>query len=141
MRALSLRQAARCETATHPRCTCRCGGKLHGAGRMATGAPRAEWERLPQDDPHYVSPRDGARGEGDEMKAGWHGEYGDSSRRYHVVDALGRCRACLDKLADARQVAGRLLELDQQIGQLRIADFTGCTVSGGDVTPPARLRL
>ena len=37
MRALSLRQALNCETATTPatRCRCRCGGALHGANRQA----------------------------------------------------------------------------------------------------------
>ena len=43
---LTARQAAACENATRPKCTCRCGGKMHGAGR---GSVRA----LPVGDPHY----------------------------------------------------------------------------------------
>ena len=31
-RALSQSAAARCEAAKHPRCRCRCGGRLHGIG-------------------------------------------------------------------------------------------------------------
>ncbi len=31
-RGLSNRQASACENAKHPRCKCRCGGRLHGAG-------------------------------------------------------------------------------------------------------------
>jgi len=43
---LTARQAAACENAKHPQCTCRCGGKAHGAQR---GSVRD----LPRDDPHY----------------------------------------------------------------------------------------
>ena len=34
-RALSSAQAANCENARHPRCRCRCGGRLHGRGHAA----------------------------------------------------------------------------------------------------------
>lgn len=37
-------QALACENAVHPRCKCRCGGKLHGARRNT--------QQLPEDDPH-----------------------------------------------------------------------------------------
>lgn len=52
MRALSYRQASRCETAKNKRCRCRCGGALHGASRLAPS--REAFEALPQDDPHHV---------------------------------------------------------------------------------------
>lgn len=49
MKALSARQATRCENARSRRCRCRCGGLLHGKGRFtdagATGL-------LAADDPH-----------------------------------------------------------------------------------------
>jgi hypothetical protein len=41
-------QAAACENARTPRCRCRCGGRFHGAARVAA-------ERLmdlPENDPH-----------------------------------------------------------------------------------------
>lgn len=58
MKALSLKQAARCETAKTPKCKCRCHGALHGSRRNL-----AEWdgpvdqqffEALPADDPHHI---------------------------------------------------------------------------------------
>jgi hypothetical protein len=49
-RALTARQAGACEMATEKRCRCRCGGVLHGAGRVTAD----ELEKLPEDDPHYV---------------------------------------------------------------------------------------
>lgn len=52
MRALSASQAARCETATHPRCKCRCRGALHGANRLEPD----ELDQLPDDDPHHPGP-------------------------------------------------------------------------------------
>ena len=51
VRSLSTRQAALCEAAIHPRCKCRCGGKLHGAARIRS-IDELAW--LPADDPHYV---------------------------------------------------------------------------------------
>lgn len=56
MRALSLRQASLCETAKHPTCRCRCGGKLHGVMRAGEcpEPPREFFERLAEDDPHHV---------------------------------------------------------------------------------------
>jgi hypothetical protein len=33
-RKLSSAQAAACESAIHPRCTCRCGGALHGVAHQ-----------------------------------------------------------------------------------------------------------
>ena len=55
MRALSLRQANRCETAKNKVCRCRCGGALHGAARdLATGREREFFEELPADDPHHL---------------------------------------------------------------------------------------
>jgi hypothetical protein len=50
MRAMSVRQAVSCETATSKRCRCRCGGALHGAARIGAVAP----ECLPDDDPHHA---------------------------------------------------------------------------------------
>lgn len=60
MRALSVRAAARCEQACTSRCRCRCGGVLHGAGRLQeveNGEERAFLAGLPADDPHYVAER------------------------------------------------------------------------------------
>ena len=54
MRRLSARQAATCETAQHPRCKCRCGGLLHGRGRIS-GPEGAQ--NLPVDDPHFALPK------------------------------------------------------------------------------------
>ena len=55
MRALSLRQASRCETAKHKTCKCRCGGALHGVNRAETEEPEREFfEALHQDDPHHL---------------------------------------------------------------------------------------
>lgn len=34
-RALTLHQSDACTAAEHPRCTCRCGGLLHGVDHMA----------------------------------------------------------------------------------------------------------
>jgi hypothetical protein len=56
MRALSVRQAARCETAFFDKCHCRCGGKFHGARRVLE-ADRERFEALPEDDPHHVRPK------------------------------------------------------------------------------------
>lgn len=46
-RALSYSQARTCEEACQPRCTCRCGGTLHGA-------KRGDVRGLPLEDPHAV---------------------------------------------------------------------------------------
>lgn len=72
MRALSLAQASRCETAKNPGCRCRCHGAMHGVKRMEDrsgyvlvddGLPgetgkdqllREFFEQLPEDDPHHV---------------------------------------------------------------------------------------
>lgn len=63
MRALSLRQASRCETAKTPHCKCRCHGALHGINRAEkqtadgrTGDPLDQgfFEALPADDPHHI---------------------------------------------------------------------------------------
>lgn len=50
MKRLTVGQAAACETATHPRCRCRCGGELHGACRAGDPALR------PAGDPHLELP-------------------------------------------------------------------------------------
>lgn len=49
MRALSRRQAQRCEDATMPRCKCRCGGAKHGKKRGEVD----EAGVLVPDDPHF----------------------------------------------------------------------------------------
>lgn len=58
MRALSARQASRCETAQTPACHCRCGGRLHGSMRNLIEEGREAnpnfYEQLPGDDPHHV---------------------------------------------------------------------------------------
>lgn len=51
MKALSERQAARCEDAKTPRCRCRCGGVLHGCGRGV------DFRALPPEDPHASAAR------------------------------------------------------------------------------------
>jgi len=57
LRKLSESQARRCENACTPRCRCRCGGALHGAGRLTADAPRELFEQLPADDPHKIRER------------------------------------------------------------------------------------
>jgi hypothetical protein len=52
MRALTLNQAQRCETAHSGRCRCRCRGQLHGAGRNLS---EAFFLSLPEDDPHRAT--------------------------------------------------------------------------------------
>lgn len=65
MKALSLAQASRCETAEHKTCKCRCGGALHGAKRPGdvyadTVFPSQKdyeqtfFETLPEEDPHHI---------------------------------------------------------------------------------------
>lgn len=56
MRALSLAQAHRCETAQHTVCRCRCAGALHGAAReqLSVYTGRDFYEALPKDDPHHL---------------------------------------------------------------------------------------
>ena len=56
MKALSLRQAASCEQALHPKCRCSCHGTCHGTGRAAFAADgdRTFFEALPKDDPHRL---------------------------------------------------------------------------------------
>jgi Ser/Thr protein kinase RdoA (MazF antagonist) len=41
-----------CETAKTKRCRCRCGGRLHGAGRLSS---EAEARQLDEQDPHHAS--------------------------------------------------------------------------------------
>jgi len=53
MKSLSVRQAARCETARHKACRCRCGGALHGVLRNID-PPAAFFAALKADDPHHV---------------------------------------------------------------------------------------
>lgn len=55
-KALTLRQASECENARLPVCRCRCGGKLHGAGRGGATPDTAQafFESLPADDPHRL---------------------------------------------------------------------------------------
>lgn len=49
--------AKRCESAIGKRCTCVCGGRFHGARRIPRDAPRAEFEHLPESDPHHIEPK------------------------------------------------------------------------------------
>lgn len=56
VKALSTRQATRCETAKNKSCRCRCGGLLHGIKRAPHPDPEF-FEQLPEDDPHHVPPR------------------------------------------------------------------------------------
>ena len=53
MRALSVRQASRCEIALGGKCRCRCGGRFHGARRVLE-PDRELFEQLPAGDPHHV---------------------------------------------------------------------------------------
>jgi hypothetical protein len=60
MRNLSERQARNCEEALGKVCRCRCGGALHGAkrsGGSSTPTPRAFFEELDEEDPHYLPPK------------------------------------------------------------------------------------
>lgn len=55
MRALSLPQANRCETAKTPHCRCRCGGAFHGINRGKTDeANPVFFAELPAEDPHHI---------------------------------------------------------------------------------------
>lgn len=57
MRALSLAQASRCETAKNPGCRCRCHGAMHGkkrSGEATDEIDREFFEQLPDDDPHHI---------------------------------------------------------------------------------------
>ncbi len=58
MKAMSQSMANRCENAKEPVCHCRCGGALHGARRLATNTVGdtvpTEFEKLPEEDPHFV---------------------------------------------------------------------------------------
>lgn len=56
MRALSERQAARCETAKNKTCKCRCGGQFHGKNRAGGEEPpeREFFEMLDEEDPHHL---------------------------------------------------------------------------------------
>lgn len=57
MRALSNRQASRCETAKNKTCRCRCGGALHGSMRNLIEEDREVpdfFTELPEEDPHHV---------------------------------------------------------------------------------------
>lgn len=56
-RALSESEIRSCENATKPKCVCRCGGALHGRGRIPEDAPRAAFEQLPADDKHHLPTR------------------------------------------------------------------------------------
>ena len=58
-RTMTWGQANACETAALPRCRCRCGGALHGAGR--TEDPGS----LPEGDPHYVDAEKDPGSQGD----------------------------------------------------------------------------
>jgi hypothetical protein len=49
---MTMRQALTCETAAGRRCRCRCGGLLHGRGRVS----EAEIAGLPEEDPHHALP-------------------------------------------------------------------------------------
>jgi hypothetical protein len=53
-RSLNAGQAVQCETAKTKRCRCRCGGLLHGAGRLTT---EGEARDLAADDPHHAKPK------------------------------------------------------------------------------------
>jgi hypothetical protein len=53
MRALSWRQASRCESARGGKCRCRCGGLLHGSKRIEQ-PEREFFEALPAEDPHHL---------------------------------------------------------------------------------------
>lgn len=57
MRPLTEKQARSCEYAKTKRCRCRCGGALHGAGRLAADAPGREFELLPESDSHRLAPK------------------------------------------------------------------------------------
>lgn len=55
MKALSLNQANRCETAEGKVCHCRCGGMFHGAKRInAVQDGREAFEQLDEHDPHHL---------------------------------------------------------------------------------------
>jgi hypothetical protein len=60
MKPLTENQARSCENAdsrftiVKARCHCRCSGTLHGANRIAAGAPREDYENLPDGDHHRL---------------------------------------------------------------------------------------
>lgn len=59
-RALSRREADRCEQACEPECKCRCGGAKHGTKR---GSGLAFFNALPTDDPHYIPSKEAREAE------------------------------------------------------------------------------
>ncbi len=66
MRPLTEKQARSCENAKKKRCRCRCGGALHGAGRLLATAPRWKFELLPELDPRRLGSAAGkGRGKGE----------------------------------------------------------------------------
>jgi hypothetical protein len=54
LRTITERQARACENAHDRRCRCRCGGVLHGAGRIRDDESLTD--RLPAEDPHRPHP-------------------------------------------------------------------------------------
>jgi|SRR6267154_4591797 len=109
VRALSEAKARECENAVHPRCQCRCGGAAHGKARIAPDAPREEYEKLPEDDPHRLmkDKRNGAKESGHWQPGKWTPERIDK-----CVRAVYRsCEAELEAFIgtyEAKIVAARL---------------------------------
>lgn len=89
-RALSERQAWECETAAHPRCRCRCGGKLHGANRVSEKALVRELEPGDAHRPEPVSKR--------ALVAKLRRVYGHALMNLILVGSMGQMRACVNEL-------------------------------------------
>lgn len=83
MRALSVPQASRCETALGGKCRCRCGGVLHGERRILE-PDRELFEALPEDDPHHIT-------SAEEKKR--------RRRKSGRLEALGQTRLALEELS------------------------------------------
>lgn len=77
MKALSLKQADKCEYAREPVCKCRCGGSMHGAKR---GTGKDFFDLLPLDDPHHIPSKERKKRERDAAVA----------RRYEMLGAVNR---------------------------------------------------
>jgi hypothetical protein len=100
--------ARACEEARGPVCHCRCQGKLHGSkrggqhyGEQADGTfldtPRAFFEVLPEDDPHYVLSAQAKKKRAD--------AYREAKRKEHL-EAMARR---YEKLAEMESTAPRSL--------------------------------
>lgn len=68
-KAISYREASRCEWGLSKKGCRHCIGRLYGKQRIKPGALLLEFSELPTNDPHYVSPGPGHKGQ--RVLPGW----------------------------------------------------------------------